>query len=461
MQESASRPDDKKKRKKNNAYTDDTLLEILEQYPEINAREDIECFVQVYYPIAVIDMTLYERSFENIDIINSTILKLINSGVTDHAEIADILGLSEKYVGICIKTLMGYNQISQDGKMTEVGLDSLKENKLVKLFEVTQQFQIDALNGNLLRLDNCLDKRLLFNRDETNGNIGHISYIEGVERSYLEEQLTERKLSELIQCTNETNIESVKSIDFKEIKYVSGFMIQLKGWDVPIVFTKRFDLRNRTNPHKWLPFGVANRDIIYDSYEDDIFCKEDFFDKYGFSYDTPINTDNANEYILSIKNLLDLEKMTLEQFKNTLSFVFVKKYGFDFDSIETLNNIDDLYEQILNRRNKPLDFVVDETKLQYFRSSLLNLLLNIQQNGIALVTHPRLYGLNLSVTDASGASELGSIAARLFEKHPKIKVLKAINAEFRDYKGSDLFEKLKKFMENLEKKKQITPEEEE
>ena len=122
---------------------------ILEEYPKIQAGS-IEFFSQIYYPIAIVEMELIEKSFEDFSVFKMTILELFKLSITSPTVIGDTIGLSPRFVETMIGQLETYGYIN-NGKVTELGNESLVEKQI--LFHEKQKFKIDGLNGNLIKID--------------------------------------------------------------------------------------------------------------------------------------------------------------------------------------------------------------------------------------------------------------------------------------------------------------------
>ena len=62
------------------------------------------------------------------------------------------MGLSPAYVARILNMIMGYKHI-RDGRITELGLDSLENGRKKTLIPARQLMQADAVTGNLLEID--------------------------------------------------------------------------------------------------------------------------------------------------------------------------------------------------------------------------------------------------------------------------------------------------------------------
>jgi hypothetical protein len=100
---------------------------------------------------------------------------MISLGITDHVVLAETLGLSPNYVFKIIRLLNGYGHLDGNG-ITELGRDSIKRGQKVIKAQVWQKFQIDALNGTLLKVDQTITDNMLNDKDQTNIAIGHLDF---------------------------------------------------------------------------------------------------------------------------------------------------------------------------------------------------------------------------------------------------------------------------------------------
>ena len=132
------------KKKRFDSINDD-LTDIMIQYPKITYNY-IERFAPIYYPIAMIEVDLNERSFEDFEAIQLIVLKLYALGLNTPEKIANAAGLNSNYVRRMLKVLAGYGHIA-DGKVTELGKESITKGKKIELKRTASRFQVNALNG--------------------------------------------------------------------------------------------------------------------------------------------------------------------------------------------------------------------------------------------------------------------------------------------------------------------------
>ena len=173
------------------------LDDIHEKYKMLPST-DIEKFAPVYYPIAIIEMNLDEMTFEDFESVQFSILNLFSLGITDYKIIAETLGLSPNYVFKIIRLLNGYGHLDEKG-ITQIGLDSIHSGKKIVKSQVWQKFQVDALNGTLLKVEQAITENMLNDRDQTRITVGHLNYLDGMSVEEISSQLTKNNCSTYIR----------------------------------------------------------------------------------------------------------------------------------------------------------------------------------------------------------------------------------------------------------------------
>ena len=73
------------------------LEDICVQYPVLG-QDIVKRFYPVLYPIALVDIIVCEKTFEDFQSVEEPVLKLISAGIGSPKIIADTLGLSENYI---------------------------------------------------------------------------------------------------------------------------------------------------------------------------------------------------------------------------------------------------------------------------------------------------------------------------------------------------------------------------
>lgn len=106
------------------------LSTILKTYPTLSVA-DVDAFIPVYFPIALVEIDTVEESFEDFEVIELTVLKLVSLGVETSHEISELLAIDEKYVKRVLKLLIGYGHI-KNNKITEIGLRSLERGQKIE-----------------------------------------------------------------------------------------------------------------------------------------------------------------------------------------------------------------------------------------------------------------------------------------------------------------------------------------
>lgn len=217
-------------------------LEVIDNYPDIIAVYGNPIFIShVYYPIAFLEFDMYEKQFEDFKPIENIILKCYREGISDIEEIAKFLGLSKRYIGIHVHNLINKAQII-NGKVSDIGLQSLQENKLIQEFTNSKQiFQADAVFGLLMSKEFYQSKNRLIEPWKTNRKYLHIKNKEEISFEKLEKQLLGKDtLNKYRRKVINNNVISINNVSFEALYYVPVFMIWFERHSHPMIFFHTF-----------------------------------------------------------------------------------------------------------------------------------------------------------------------------------------------------------------------------
>ncbi len=263
------------------------------KYPRIGV-EDVALFAPVYYPIAVMDMLLEEQTFEDFEMVQQTVLKLVAWGLYDAPTIAQTLGLSGTYVANVLRLLCSYGHI-ENAVITELGKRSLERGKKIVVNQTRQKFQMDALNGTLLKLGENVLNNTLSDKTETNKFIGHLNYPESVLEEDVTRQISGEHCRDFLRYRSDilhANVTQIQDIQCREIQYVKAYLLKMQGDLPPVIFAKRYDRHKKDQKDRfsWQPFSVAQASMVQ---------------TLGLESDTQISTPQANTYIKDLYRLLE------------------------------------------------------------------------------------------------------------------------------------------------------------
>lgn len=394
------------------------LDDICDKYKKINTT-GIEKFAPVYYPIAIVEMNLDELTFENFEMLQYTILKIISLGIKDPDVIAETLGLSSKYVIKMIRLLHGYGHLDDNG-IAELGKLSLKQGKKVTQSQVLQKFQLDALNGTLLKVEQTITETMLNDREQTSLTIGHLNYLDGLPVQEISMQLAKNNLSTYVHQKSgiiNTNVTRINDVRCTEVKYARCYLMKIKNCDEPFIFAKRYDTSKKDIKERfsWQPFGLKNT-----------FLRE----TYGFEEDIPLNTEIARKYINHLYSML-LERGDKVNVLEEAQSVMQKIYPFEEEGIR-IDKVDDVIVPIIN---------VDEKAFRVYRSWLINFLVGIKNDREYLITNERMYGHLVSLrTESSLMIYLADLLNEKINTHGKSAVINHLKDKYKNYDGDSLIE---------------------
>lgn len=403
------------------------LDDIHEKYKKLPST-DIEKFAPVYYPIAIVEMNLDEVSFEDFESVQYTILKMISLGVTDHVVLAETLGLSPNYVFKIIRLLNGYGHLDGNG-ITELGRDSINQGQKIVKSQVWQKFQLDALNGTLLKVDQTITDNMLNDREQTNITIGHLDYLDGMPVQEISTQLAKNNLSKYVHQKSgiiNTNVTKINDVRCTEVKYARCYLMKVRNCDEPIVFAKRYDSSKKDVKERfsWQPFSVKNAVIL---------------EKYGFETDIPFNSDVARRYIGQLYSML-IERGKKVNLIEEIQYAMRKVYRFEEIGVE-IARTDGVVVPTVN---------IDERAFRIYRSWIINFLIGIQNDGEYLITNEKLYGHVISLrTESLKLLDLAELITNKIDKYGKSNVLKRIRDKYKDYEGDNLIEVIEKEVRSI------------
>ena len=349
--------------------------------------ESIVHFSPVFYPIAIVEMDMEEKNFEDFDTINMTILRIISTGITDSEIISETLGLSPMYVDNIKRNLFGC--IDSEMRITPLGEESLKEKKKINLNSSLQKFQIDALNGRILKIDEETFEKSLKEHLETAIAVPHIDYRgEEMEESEIERIIREQPQDYLRERGNylNTNIVSISSTKLIEVKYCKCYMMKLRGYD-PIVFYTTEAKR------KWKPFAISSE------------MMREFFPDVA---DLPVNSDGAKQKISEIYNMVKKEVSEITS-EDVFSIC-------DFDSHELRAFLDKDTDEFMLKIN-----IKSFKKLS---QAMVDMIASVSEDGNGIFICQNLGGRVITIT--TDDAEIISLAKRLRENGRKISKSKYI-----------------------------------
>lgn len=250
-----------KKKRYDNINQD--LSTILKTYPYIELS-NIESFVPVYFPIALVEIDTVEESFEDFEVIELTVLKLVSLGITNSHEISQYLAIDEKYVHRMLKLLIGYGHI-KDKKITEIGLRSLQTEQKIEKKAGKQIFQVNALNGTIMKLEDIISERQLDDKEQTKFRVAHMMNMGKVKTQELIDQLKSGDNYHNFRKSGQNeiiNLIDIRDVHLKEKQYAYSYVLKLNGYE-PIVLSKRYNIykKNLDERYKWVPLSVKDTSL--------------------------------------------------------------------------------------------------------------------------------------------------------------------------------------------------------
>lgn len=388
----------------------DVLDDIRSRYQGITAA-NIEAFAPVYYPIAIVEMTLDERTFEDFETVHLTILRLMSLGISDHRIIAQTLGLSPNYVFKILRVLAGYGHINGT-ELTDLGRESLSSGQKIITTQTIQKFQVDALNGTLIRVRETVTSNTLSSKDETSVIIGHLDYLDGITFDSLSNQLTGSTCENYLNQKSgilHTNVTAVRDARCLEIKYAKCYLLKLRDQHYPIIFTKRYDRteKNIKKRFSWHPISV---------------CHMRLAPQYGFDPAVPVSTPLANDYLEKLYAML-AEAIRPDKLEEEIPKAISRAYPFQEAGLRFAPPGYDGSRRVM----------ISEEAFDRYRRQLVVILRDLHRTGSYLVTSEYLYGHMVSIqTESPKVRALAELLCAKIDQHGQLKVTQHLAEYFRD-----------------------------
>lgn len=392
---------------------DPAIEGILREYPMINAK-DILLFAPVYYPIADIEIDFEEKSFEDFESVQITVLKLLNIGHKSCETIAALMGLTPFYVEKVINVLCGFGHIDTKLNVTPLGAESIENGKKITTIRGVQRFQLDALALNLIRLDKTVTRKSVVDKDKLSNGVMILDFADAVSKDNIIKELKSDEFSRLMASKNKVlnvNIKNINRISCLGIRYVQAYFLKLKGHEV-VFFSERENFsKTGRKKYSWLPFaGISGSTARYLGVDD-----------------LPIYPEYISQKILATVAMLEKEtttEKTDESIQNAMEAIISKEdYGFVSDYIDC--DYDNAYIVIKSKR------AFSQVNLK-----TVALLKSLADNGVYLSTNKNLRG----------------VLIKLFTADTEIlKALNKLNQVLEKQGSEDVFNNIRLFVKKVEK----------
>ena len=239
------------------------MLKFCETNPSIK-DDGISYYRSVFYPIAKLQLELEELNYEEFEYINYCILKLFSSGLKSESLISEFTGLPLSFIQNILYDLEGSGQINRtQGLLTAMGKESVSAEQKITKFKTMQTFQVDAVTGNLLKLDFSRSDTKLYNKNQTENYLAHIMHMDSLDLAAIREQLTgqdrikdyKRYKADILNA----NVDQIISAECKEIKYMNAFIISLNRASDPFPVILTFSRKkDKSIERKWRPLFLPD-----------------------------------------------------------------------------------------------------------------------------------------------------------------------------------------------------------
>lgn len=354
------------------------LSTILKTYPTLSVV-DVDAFIPVYFPIALVEIDTVEESFEDFEVIELTVLKLVSLGVETSHEISELLAIDEKYVKRVLKLLIGYGHI-KNNKITEIGLRSLERGQKIEKKAGKQIFQVNALNGTIMKFEDVISERQLDDREHTRFRVAHMMNMMGVRTQSLIDQLKtgDNYMNFVNSGKNEiVNLVGIQDIQLKEKQYAYSYILKIKGYN-PMVLSKRYNMHKRKidERYQWIPLSVPNPIVRQ---------------RLNLSESIPVSTMLEKKIIQETMGLLKskTENIEAQEMKQTYLEAIINMYPFVTSACA--------YKGLENG----CEFFVKEQAFNTYNRKLYEILKSFGQYGIYVFGRDNFYGNFVKIRPSS------------------------------------------------------------
>lgn len=407
------------------------LSTILKTYPTLSVA-DVDAFIPVYFPIALVEIDTVEESFEDFEVIELTVLKLVSLGVETSHEISELLAIDEKYVKRVLKLLIGYGHI-KNNKITEIGLRSLERGQKIEKKAGKQIFQVNALNGTIMKFEDVISERQLDDREHTRFRVAHMMNMMGVRTQSLIDQLKtgDNYMNFVNSGKNEiVNLVGIQDIQLKEKQYAYSYILKIKGSD-PMVLSKRYNMHKRKidERYQWIPLSVPNSIVRQ---------------KLNLSESIPVSTMLEKKIIQETMSLLKskTENIEAQEMKQTYLEAIMNMYPFVTSAC--------VYKSLENG----CEFFVKEQAFNTYNRKLYEILKSFGQYGIYVFGRDNFYGnfvkirpvsielqnmaqLLVKYIDDYGDNKIRQVLADYFDLNDQSNVIEGISKALNQFTGKE------------------------
>ncbi|UMZ74704.1 hypothetical protein [Natranaerofaba carboxydovora] len=303
------------------------LEDFFEEYPEFLRGGKVELWSCVYYPLADLELETIESSSEEFETIEHSVLELIYGGVKDIQMIADMMGLTPKYIEKLVKILEGYGHVL-DFELTALGMQSVRDGVKYQKYSTRQKVQVDPLSGSLITREMHQPRVGLLSEEDTNRYIPHLQPLD----PHVEEDIFQdlKDNIDIYKKRKNTvfylNIDSIERLVSKEINFAYGFLVKFEKIPDPFVLLKckrTEKMEDAKDAFYWKPVAISNNTKqILGLYNTDINVVSDS------------NFDTLKQIAGDIKNQLDYILENLYQIPAKIEGLIKSDWCIDLESLE-------------------------------------------------------------------------------------------------------------------------------
>ncbi len=391
--------------------------------PEFSPNEF--CYITpLAYPVAVLEVDVMERTREDFSVVEKAILKMIKNGISEPRYIARLLGITESYAEKMKRLLYSNGHIGKAG-ITELGEESLKEDKSIKLNEAKQKIYVDGIAGNPISIREFINEKVFRSPAKSGSSVPHLEPIDQVETEQLIRSIRANYTDYVDkgEFSLHINVDTITDITFVETKYAIAYYLENAAGECMIICQCYDSTAKSMKKRTYWRALYSNRLSL--------------LERYGLGGQEVTHDYMSSARVTQMRELLEEERKTKEeQFLNQVEQLC------PFNWEKTQIEIDD-----------PVRIVISKDSIGAYNKYILNMLYGLGRQGADYIILGITFGRYAVIE--SQDEDLLELARRYAlvgtSKEKRASIASAVDGLLLSEQGGALFlDVLKKVVESIE-----------
>lgn len=262
----------------------EALSLFMKEFEEIDTPP-LEYFHPFLCPVAIAEAMVREHLVEDYNVLELLVLRLYHAGFHDVEQLASLSGMKEEVVQKALDNeIMVYHHINmEDGSITEMGYQTLKENEngsLIKhtMYLTPRRMQIEAATGTVI--PGYLEDKIEFMKNVWDERFDGVVPKEAVEqdeelRREINERIQEYKHMDILN-EGDTIVE-IEQLRSTQIYYRWAYLAQFHGMKYPMIVMRGYRSIDNVNAdsvqkalygkHVAVPLAISKTDqLLFEQY---------------------------------------------------------------------------------------------------------------------------------------------------------------------------------------------------